>query len=276
LPAQVSVTATEAESNEPARDLQRLAQGSRISQLGEMSAAIAHEIRQPLTAIVFTGQAVKRQLANSNASPGQLGEMLDDIVKAGEHAGEVIERLQAMTRREAVPFRDVAVNELVAEALRWFRRDLELREITPRLELANDLPTVRGDPTQLIQILGNLIRNACEAMASCGGEDRVLTVRTRTEVDHLVSITVMDTGPGLTATALAGLFQAFHSDKPGGMGLGLSLCRSIATAHAGEIVGGNKLSERGAVFILTLPATPQSPKDESTPYETADHDLCGR
>ena len=257
-------------------DWNRLAHRSRISQLGEMSAAIAHEIRQPLTAIVFTGQAVRRQLANPATNPAELGEMLDDIVKAGEHAGEVIHRLQAMTRLEPVPFQEIDVNELVADTLRFFKGDLTHRNVQATLKLGTSLPKVRGDAVQLTQVLGNLIRNACDAMTLGSSPVRQIILSTEVSPSDGVRIAVRDSGPGLGESSPEKLFLPFQSAKPHGVGLGLAICRSIAEAHGGEISGANNQDGAGATFALTLPAVGSEWREELEINESPRDHLCNR
>ena len=254
----------------------RLAHRSRISQLGEMSAAIAHEVRQPLATIVLTGQAAKRELANNRLDQTAFVEVLDDIVKAGEHAGDVIQRLQAMTRLTPTPFQEIEVNALVTDALDFFKRDLALRDVNATLKLSPGLPHVRGDAVQLRQVLGNLIRNSCDAMSQGESRERNIVLATFRGPAGQVCLAVEDSGPGLSAAALEKLFLPFQSMKPNGVGIGLGICRRIASAHHGEISGKNNSSGVGATFVLSLPPLDGTWNEGPESNEISRDDLCCR
>ncbi|MDB6127444.1 MAG: sensor protein [Verrucomicrobia bacterium] len=254
----------------------RLAHRSRISQLGEMSAAMAHEVRQPLATIVLTGLAAKRELANQRLDPSQLVRVLDDIVKAGEHAGGVIQRMQGMTRLEPMPFEDIDVHALVADTLDLHKSDLGQQRVSVTRKLSDGLPKVRGDAVLLAQALGNFIRNSCDAMAAVDARKRKIVISGYRAPGNRVCFAVEDSGSGLAEEVLEKLYLPFQSGKPNGAGVGLSLCRAIAAAHGGEISGANNSSGVGATFILSLPAQERAENTDSESNEIPSDDLCCR
>lgn len=250
-----------------------LAHLGRMMQLGQMSAAIAHELRQPLTAIICSAQAGQRYLRSAEAGGPEVKEIIDDILQAGEHARAVIERLQAMSRQGPIQLRAVEINEIVTDTLVLLESDLALRQLRVILMLTDDLPRVRGDAVQLKQVVSNLVLNACDAMAQPGVETRSLLIQTSRDEHGLVLISVTDSGVGLSDDALATLFRPFHSSKLHGIGLGLAICRSIAETHSGEITGANNPGAPGATFTLKLPAAVEAEATgSSSSHETvSDH-----
>jgi signal transduction histidine kinase len=224
---------------------------SRVATLGELSGGIAHELNQPLTAILSNAQAAQHFLANNTASPELLGEILQDIVLADRRAGDVIERLRAMFRREEVHVESLDMNALVREVITLTHGDLTTRGVQVELRLDAKLPAVRGDRVQLQQVLMNLLINGAEAMAESPQKDRVITIRTLT-TGNKVHVNVVDRGPGFTV-APAKLFEAFYTTKPKGLGLGLSISRSIIVAHGG-LMWASTRPGGGAALLITLPA----------------------
>jgi signal transduction histidine kinase len=225
---------------------------SRVAMLGELSGGIAHELNQPLTAILSNAQAAQHLLARREIDAAELGEILRDIVAADQRAGEVIRRLRALFKRGETEFQPLQVNDLVHEVLGIVHGDLVTRGIQVATQLATALPPVQGDRIELQQVMLNLVVNACEAMSSGAPEERHLTVRTRHGL-HGVQVTFLDRGPGFRPEQYEQLFQPFYTTKPQGLGLGLSISRSIVLSHGGRL-WGSATPGRGAGFHIFLPA----------------------
>ncbi|HEY1290788.1 MAG TPA: MASE1 domain-containing protein [Burkholderiales bacterium] len=228
---------------------------SRVAMLGELSGGIAHELNQPLTAILSNAQAAQHLVGNKSADPEILVEILRDIIAADQRAGEVIRRLRTLFKRGETQFQPLDANELVHEVLGIVHGDLVTRSVEVVPELAAALPKVNGDRVELEQVMLNLVMNACDAMAGLPPEQRRITVRTRAvEVDDgAVHVSFSDCGPGFTAEQYARLFEPFYTTKPRGLGLGLSISRAIIRAHHGRL-WGTSTPGAGATFHLILPA----------------------
>ena len=228
---------------------------SRVAMLGELSGGIAHELNQPLTAILSNAQAAQHLIANKSADPEILVEILRDIIAADQRAGEVIRRLRTLFKRGETQFQPLNVNELVHEVLGIVHGDLVTRSVEIVPELAATLTRIHGDRVELEQVMLNLVINACDAMAGIAPEQRRLTVRTRkVDVeDGAVQISFSDCGPGFTPDQYAKLFEPFYTTKPRGLGLGLSISRAIIRAHHGRL-WGSSTPGKGASFHIVLPA----------------------
>jgi C4-dicarboxylate-specific signal transduction histidine kinase len=228
---------------------------SRVAMLGELSGGIAHELNQPLTAILSNAQAAQHFIANKSADQEILVEILRDIITADQRAGEVIRRLRALFKRGETQFEPLEANELVQEALGIMHGDLVLRAIETVTQLTEGLARVHGDRVELQQVLLNLVMNACDAMAANAPEARRLTIRTRLMEETWVQISVMDSGPGFAAEQYEKLFEPFYTTKSHGLGLGLSISRAIIRAHGGRLWGSAE-PRRGASFHIGLPGLP--------------------
>jgi C4-dicarboxylate-specific signal transduction histidine kinase len=228
---------------------------SRVAMLGELSGGIAHELNQPLTAILSNAQAAQHFIANKSADPEMLVEILRDIITADQRAGEVIRRLRALFKRGETQFQPLDANELVQEVLGIMHGDMVLRAVESVTQFAEGLPPVQGDRVELQQVLLNLVMNACDAMAGTLPEARRLTLRTRILEKSWVQFTVIDCGPGFAAEEYEKLFEPFYTTKPQGLGLGLSISRAIIRAHGGRL-WGNAGPGRGASFHIALPGLP--------------------
>ncbi len=237
---------------EIAQQRNQLTHLSRVSMLGELSGSIFHEINQPLTASLSNAQAAQLLLAQPEPDLGLVREILGDIVADEQRAVEVIHRLRRLLKRGEVQFQPFSANEIVDEVLRLLRSEFIDRGITVHSELASNLPILHGDPVELQQVLINLITNACDAMADMPREARALTIHTRLDGNDFVSISVCDTGPGIAKGNLEQVFEAFFTSKEKGLGLGLSVCRTIINAHGGKLWAEHN-SDRGATFRLSLP-----------------------
>lgn len=244
-------------ANREAEDLrERLTHASRIGQLGEMVSGIAHEVNQPLTAIANYASACRRLLQSGQATPADLVEPLEKIAGQAERAGQVIRGLRSLARRKEGERQQLDVNQLVREVLPLVEFDARQSGVRLRTFLGEGLPPVHVDAVQIQQIVLNLIRNAIEAVSS-GGSGDIVDVVTSLVDPQRVEIHVADRGPGVSAEAAARLFEPFYTTKPQGMGLGLSICESIAGAHGGELsYYCNEYS--GATFALRLPPAPSA------------------
>jgi len=229
-----------------------LAHLSRVAMLGELSGSLAHELNQPLAAILSNAQAAQRFLARNPGDLGEVRAILQDIVDDDKRAGEVIRRLRALLRKEEVEHHALDVNDVVLEVLRLMRGDLVNRNVSVSTQLAAALPAVTGDRVQLQQVLINLVINGCDALEGEGARERQISVRTRVAGDQ-VEVSVADSGKGIAADSLERVFQPFVTTKVHGMGLGLAVCRTIVTAHAGRIWAARNPGA-GATFHFTLPA----------------------
>ena len=229
-----------------------LAHLSRVTMLGELSGSLAHELNQPLTAILSNAQAAQRFLARDNADLDNVREILKDIVAEDKRAGEIIRRLRLLLKKGEVQQQPLDVNEIVLEVLKLVHSDLVNHGVDAHTELAPGLPAVKADRVQLQQILLNLVMNACDAMAGVPAGDRKFIVRTGPADGDGVCISIADHGPGIAPDKVQEVFEPFFSTKPQGMGLGLAICRSIVASHGGKLWAANN-PERGATFHFTLP-----------------------
>ncbi|MEW6168926.1 MAG: PAS domain S-box protein [Pseudomonadota bacterium] len=230
----------------------RLAHVSRIGTLGEMVSGIAHEVNQPLTAIANYASACRRMMLAGQTSPGEMLSILEKIAAQAERAGEVIRGLRALAKRGDSRRQPLDCNQLVREVLRIVEFELRGAEVALDLRLASRLTPVLADGVQIQQVVLNLIRNAMEAMGEAGS-GKIVVVETEQTEPEWVTIRVSDRGPGLSAEVARRLFEPFFTTKKHGMGLGLSICQSIATAHGGEL-SYRRNEWRGATFALRLPA----------------------
>lgn len=235
------------------RELQyELAHASRVSLLGQLSAALAHELNQPLTAIMTNAQAAQRFIARDPSDLTEIGEILNDIVRDDERAAGVISRMRAFLKKGEAEAELLDVNELVSDVVLLARGDIDRKRLTIRQAMGDGLPSVRGDRIQLQQVILNLLTNAADAAASASPEHREITVATTRSEDGSVVIAVSDQGTGISAMAMDRLFEPFRTTKREGMGLGLAISRSIVESHGGRIEAANN-RDRGAEFRVTLP-----------------------
>jgi len=239
-----------------------LAHLSRVTTLSELSGSLAHELNQPLAIILTNAQAAQRLLAQQPPDLAEARDILADIVSEDQRAGEVIRRLRALLKPGQAHLQPLSANEIIEDVLRIGRSDLIGRGVTVHTALAESAPQVLGDRIQLQQVLLNLILNASDAMAGNPPAQRHLTIATAHR-DGWVRISVSDNGCGLPAEPER-IFQPFYTTKKDGLGLGLPICRSIATAHQGRLwAESNELAEsspaspragKGTTLHLELPA----------------------
>ena len=251
------ITARKKAEAEALQQRAELAHLSRVTMLGELSGSLAHELNQPLTAILSNAQAAERFLAHDNVDLDEVRDILADIVDQDKRAGEVIHRLRLLLKKGEVEQRPLDGNNTVQEVLKLIRGDLLNHGVTTLTKLGPALPTVNGDRVQLQQVLLNLVMNACDAMNDNAPADRQIVVSTELCDGAGVLFSVSDRGPGLAAGDLEQVFQPFFTSKTHGLGLGLSVCRSIIMAHGGELWAANN-PERGATFHFTLPVNTEA------------------
>jgi len=244
----------------------QLAHAARVSMLGEMAASVAHEVNQPLTAIAANAQAGKRWLARAAPDIGEAQYSFDGIIQASARAAQVIQRIRALARREEPEHVPVSLNALIQETLELLHREVDRSGFDVQVDLMPDLPPVVGNRVELQQVLINLVMNAMQAAdtARLGPAARRLDLRSVLDAGR-VHVSVRDHGPGIAASDCDTLFTPFFSTKAEGMGLGLSICRSIISQHAGHISAHN--TAPGSTFRFDLPAV--SGSHEHAP----DHDI---
>jgi C4-dicarboxylate-specific signal transduction histidine kinase len=231
-----------------------LAHLSRLATMGEMVAGIAHELGQPLHAAKTFAEAARRHLESDRPSSAERAiECTQEISQAVLRTVEIIRRLREFTKSSPVKIERVALNNVVHGALEMMAYELRRVGATFQLELAENLPSVNGDHIQLEQLCVNLLKNACDAMESSPRGDRRLRVTT-SAAEGRVRLAVKDSGCGIAAADQSRVFDAFYSTKPDGMGMGLSLCKSIAEAHGMQIGFTANDDQRGTTFCVTFPA----------------------
>ena len=228
-----------------------LAHLSRVTTLGELSGALAHELSQPMSAILINAQAARRLLSKEPVDLIELRATVDDIIANDKRAGIVIERLRALLKKGDGTFESLDLNEVVKDILALIHSDLLARRVSLRTHLLSSALPVHGDRVQLQQVLLNLVLNSCESMSAVDVNDRLLTVTTGIQ-DGFASMSVADCGTGIADDQLTAVFEPFVTSRERGLGLGLAISRSIVAAHGGQIVARNN-TDRGATFTCALP-----------------------
>ena len=236
---------------EALRRRQELAHTTRVATMGELTASLAHEINQPLAAILSNAQAAQRLLAAGVTNGNEIRDILDDIAADDQRAGEVIRRMRSLLRKGESEPTTLDINEVVAEVAELVHGEMILQNVSLGLHLSPTALWVHGDRIQLQQVLLNLIMNGLDAMKDAANGERKLEIHTRSQ-DHSVRVSVVDTGGGIPADSIERIFDRFVTTKPHGMGLGLAICSSIIEAHGGRVGGANN-SERGATFWFDVP-----------------------
>ena len=242
-------------AEERARQQQaQLAHVARISTMGEMASTMAHELNQPLAAIVNYAQGCARRLRERTASPEELLPALERIVAQGERSGEIIRRMRDFAHKSEPRHKPVDINRVVCEATDLALPEARRKGIALRLDLSGNLPAALADAIQVEQVVLNLVRNAIEAIDTAHSPEREVAIRTGVDPHGSVEVAVRDTGPGLPAENAERLFEAFYTTKPEGMGMGLSISRSIVEEHRGQL-RALRNPEGGATLCFTLPTT---------------------
>jgi signal transduction histidine kinase len=240
-----------AETESRAR-LSEMAHMNRRVAMGELAASIAHELNQPLAAIHSNADAAHIMIAAVAPNLSEVAEILVDIKHEDKRASEVVGRIRTMLRKAEVAVADVDLNEAIGQTIKLLAFDASTHGVAVETELEPNLPPVRTDRVQVQQVIVNLMLNAMEAMREVPEERRRLVIRTRRANDREAEVTVIDGGVGIPAEMLPRIFEPFVTSKASGMGLGLSISRTIIEAHGGQIRAEN-LSAGGASFHVTLP-----------------------
>ncbi len=248
----VDITTQKSAESELVQQRRDLAHLMRVSMLGALSGSIAHELTQPLTAILSNAQAARLLMAKSEPDLEEVAAALDDIISEDHRAGEVIHHMRGLLKKGDAKFETVNINDLVASTLRLINNEMVTRRVKCDCELAKDLPPISGDPVQLQQVLLNLIMNAVEAMNEVAVPRRVVEIRTKPLEDGRVSIDISDRGTGLAPSHEQRIFQPFFTTKERGLGLGLTICSSIIKLHGGTLDLENNPKE-GATATLIMP-----------------------
>jgi len=240
-----------------ARERERLGQSeaarvARLTTMGAMAASIAHEINQPLAAIVANSNAAQRWLARAAPDLDEAREALKNVIKDGHRASQVIGSVRAMFKKDSQERAEIALNDVIEDVLRLIHGETQRERVSVRTELLPDLPHVVGDQTQLQQVFMNLIMNAVEAMRLVSNRERRLVVSSGLHDTANVLVKVEDSGPGVDPSETEHIFDAFFTTKSEGMGMGLAICRSIIEAHGGRLWASLGVPH-GTVFQVLLP-----------------------
>ena len=229
-----------------------LAHVARVMTLGELTASISHEVNQPLAAVVTNGQICLRLLALETPRPDDVRTTVERIVRDANRASEVIHRIRALAKRSEPQMIALDINEVIYEATLLVQREVLSHGVSLRTELASALPPVLGDRVQLQQVVINLLMNGVEAMAPITDRPREMLIRSQQHEAGQVLVAVLDSGIGLDSETAERLFSAFFTTKPSGMGMGLSISRSIIRAHGGRLWASPN-TDHGAAFQFTVP-----------------------
>jgi two-component system sensor kinase FixL len=248
----IDVTRQKRAELEAQRRQSEVAHLSRVTVLGELSGSLAHEINQPLTAILSNAQTVLYLVEQDGTGSPDVREILADIVHEGKHAAEVIQRIRLLLKKGEVRPEALELSVLVDDVAHLIRGDLALQGVAFSSQIPAGLPRVRGDRVQIEQVLLNLLTNGCDSMADADPHDRRLVLAAMVVEGGEVRVSVADRGPGIAPLDLERVFEPFVTTKSRGLGLGLSVCRTIVTAHTGRLWAVNN-DDRGATFHFTLP-----------------------
>ncbi len=236
---------------EAARHREALAHVTRVISLGELQGTLAHELNQPLTAILSNAQTAVRLLDQESLDIGELREILSDVIEDDRRAGEVIRRVRAMMTKTPPTRVSVSINDQIRKVLDLVRSELLIKGVRGQLDLESELPRTVADPVQIQQVVMNLIMNSVEAVVEEKREAPNLTVSSQSDGSN-VTVSVQDNGGGIAKTDLPKLFDSFHTSKPDGLGMGLSICRNIVEAHGGQIWVA-RTSRKGTTLSFSLP-----------------------
>ena len=236
------------------REMQsELAHANRVATMGQLTASIAHEIKQPIASVRNNLTAALNFLDRTPPDLVEVREALTCAVKDNDRASTVVGRIHALMQKAPTRTDNVNVNEAVHEVLELTHGEALKHGVSVRTQLADGLPLIQGDRVQLQQVILNLILNAVQALGAVTNDTREVLITTSQADPNEVCLGVQDTGPGLSAETLPRLFEPFYTTKPGGMGMGLAICRSIIEAHGGRL-WATRCETQGALFQFTIPA----------------------
>jgi PAS domain S-box-containing protein len=252
LGASTEITARKTAEAELQRHRDELAHVTRVSTLGELAASLAHELNQPLTGILSNAQAAQRFLALASPDLDEIREILQDIVEDDNRASEVIQKLRALYKKEALTIAPVDLPGVVRDVIQLVHSDAVLHNVQVAVEADAELPSALGDRVQLQQVVINLLRNAIDAMTDRPANDRSVSIRAQRQDNDFLRVAVSDRGIGLATDMIEKIFQPFYTTKSHGLGMGLSVSRSIIEAHGGRLWAENN-SDRGMTFYFTVP-----------------------
>jgi PAS domain S-box-containing protein len=251
--------------------MMELAHANRVITMGQLTASIAHEVNQPISAAVTNARAALRWLEAQPPDMTEVRQALDRVVRDGNRAGDVVRRIHALVKKSSPGKESLSINEAILEVLTLTRGELSKSGILVRTDLADGLPRIQGDRIQLQQVILNLIINAIDAMSGVVERARELGVSTTMDASNCVLVAVRDSGPGLGPVNPEQIFNAFYTTKSGGMGMGLSICRSIIEAHGGRVWATANVPQ-GASFLFTLPWQGM-PNARASPAQLSNSDL---
>jgi PAS domain S-box-containing protein len=257
LGASTDITERRRAELELRRQQEELAHVARVSTMGELASSLAHELNQPLAAIMANAQAAQRSLARNAAGTDELREILADIVEDSRRAAGVIQRTRSLMKRETPAFTALDLDAVIRDVVTLVHGAAVRHHVSIVIDVAPGLPLVRGDRIQVQQVMLNLLLNAFDSMAQCPPWDRQVAIRTARCDERTVSVTCADRGTGVGPDLLDGNFPAFSTTKREGLGVGLSISQSIVKAHGGRLWAENN-PDRGASFSFTLPALPHA------------------
>jgi two-component system sensor kinase FixL len=220
--------------------------------MGELSASLSHELNQPLTAILSNARAALRFLQANKLDPGELEEILQDIVKDDKRAGDIIRSLRTLVTRDEGERETVSINDVLHETVSLFRSEAIIRNIEIEMDLADPLPLLDVNKVQIQQVLINLMMNAAESMTRDDSANKAIVLQTSASHDGMVQVAVRDFGSGIEELDLRRIFEPFFTTKRSGLGMGLSLSRSIIESHGGHIWAKNN-PDKGITFYFDLP-----------------------
>jgi len=233
--------------------LGELPRAARVATMGELTASIAHEVKQPITANVTNARAALHWLDRQTPDLEEARQALTRIVNDAKRAADVIDRIRDLVKKAPPQKEPLEINETIRQVIELTRGEVVKNGVSVEMQLADGLPRIEGDRVQLQQVILNLIINAVQAMSATKDGPRQLLISTEKAESGGVLVAVRDSGSGLAPETLEHVFEPFHTTKPGGLGLGLSICHSILDAHSGRLWASAN-TPRGAIFQFTLPA----------------------
>jgi C4-dicarboxylate-specific signal transduction histidine kinase len=248
----IDVTARRQAEDESRSLRDQLARVGRVTMMGELAASIAHEVNQPLCAIVSNAQAVQRLLSGENLDLDEVRSAMQDVMQDGQRASAVIARIRGFLQQAPAERTQLDINELIREVAALMQAETSRKGVAVTLELADGLPGVLGDRVQLQQVILNLVANGADARNAAANQPPELVLRSTADEAGMVTVAVIDNGVGLDPANMDRVFEAFVTTKPGRLGMGLAICKSIITAHRGRIWASRNTGP-GSTFEFTLP-----------------------